>query len=140
MNRDLQGHYISISTVAEKAQAFVPAPLPPASPIEWSSDLREKFDQALLSLGRLDSVSVWLPDTSLFLYMYLPVTMNMAKGNFCFAPLMYLEQWLKHIDAMPQRKYDEIINSNGMVNAKKQSVLQKIAAFVEKFKGVGGKV
>lgn len=40
-------------------------------PIEWSSELREKFDQALLAPGRLDSVSVLLPDTSLFLYMYV---------------------------------------------------------------------
>nr|WP_320011222.1 hypothetical protein [uncultured Desulfobulbus sp.] len=60
MNRDLQGHYITISTVGEKAQAFVPASLPPAPPIEWSSELREKFDQALLALGQLDSVSVWV--------------------------------------------------------------------------------
>ncbi len=71
MIRDLQGHYITISTAGEKAQAFVPAPLPPTPPIEWSSKLREKFDQALLALGRLDSVSVLLPDTSLFLYMYV---------------------------------------------------------------------
>ncbi|MBF0201718.1 MAG: Fic family protein [Desulfamplus sp.] len=34
---------------------------------------------------------------------------NIAKGNFRFAPLMYLEQSLKHIDAMPQGNYDEII-------------------------------
>lgn len=66
MNWDLQGHYITISTVGEKAQAFVPAPS-----IEWSSELRKKFDQALLALGRLDSVSVLLPDTLLFVYMYV---------------------------------------------------------------------
>ncbi len=71
MNRDLQGHYITISTLEEKARAFVPALLPLASPIEWSSQLREKFDQALLALGRLDSISVLLPDTSRFLYMYV---------------------------------------------------------------------
>lgn len=34
---------------------------------------------------------------------------NIAKGNFRFAPLMYLEQSLKHIDSMPQGSYDEII-------------------------------
>ncbi len=34
---------------------------------------------------------------------------NIAKGNFRFAPLMYLEASLKHIDAMPQRTFDEII-------------------------------
>ena len=34
---------------------------------------------------------------------------NIAKGNFRFAPLMYLEQALKHIDAMPQGTYDQIV-------------------------------
>lgn len=34
---------------------------------------------------------------------------NIAKGDFRFAPLMYLEPSLKHIDAMPQSNFDEII-------------------------------
>jgi cell filamentation protein len=34
---------------------------------------------------------------------------NIAKGNFRFAPLMYLQQSLAHIDAMPQTTFDEII-------------------------------
>ena len=34
---------------------------------------------------------------------------NIAKGDFRFAPLMYLEQSLAHIDAMPQSNFDEII-------------------------------
>jgi len=34
---------------------------------------------------------------------------NIGKGNFRFAPLMYLEASLKHIDAMPQGTFDEII-------------------------------
>lgn len=34
---------------------------------------------------------------------------NIAKGNFRFAPLMYLKQSLEHIDAMPQANYEQII-------------------------------
>ena len=34
---------------------------------------------------------------------------NISKGNFRFAPVMYLEVSLKHIDAMPQSCFDEII-------------------------------
>ena len=34
---------------------------------------------------------------------------NMAKGNFRFAPLMYLKASLEHIDAMPQENFDQII-------------------------------
>lgn len=84
MKRDLQGRYVTISTVGERAQAFVPAPLPPRPPIEWTPALRNKFDQALLALGRLDSVSMLLPDTSLFLYMYVrkeAVLSSMIEGT-----------------------------------------------------------
>ena len=34
---------------------------------------------------------------------------NMAKGNFRFAPLMYLDAALENIDKMPQADFDEII-------------------------------
>lgn len=34
---------------------------------------------------------------------------NLAKGNFRFAPLMYLEQSLRYIDKMPQGNFNEII-------------------------------
>lgn len=36
-------------------------------------------------------------------------TVNIAKGNFRFAPLMYLEAALQNIDKMPQSTFDEII-------------------------------
>ena len=84
MKRNLQGHYKTISSVGETVKAFIPAPLPPVPPIEWTPDLREKFDQAHLALGRLDSVSKLLPDTTLFLYMYVrkeAVLSSMIEGT-----------------------------------------------------------
>lgn len=36
-------------------------------------------------------------------------TVNIAKGNFRFAPLMYLEQSLVHISTMPQSNFNQII-------------------------------
>ena len=36
-------------------------------------------------------------------------TVNMAKGNFRFAPLMYLQSALENIDKMPQSNFDEIV-------------------------------
>ena len=36
-------------------------------------------------------------------------TVNLAKGNFRFAPLMYLETALGNIDKMPQSTFDEIV-------------------------------
>ena len=37
------------------------------------------------------------------------LTVNLAKGNFRFAPLMYLDAALANIDQMPQSDFDEII-------------------------------
>ena len=36
-------------------------------------------------------------------------TVNLAKGNFRFAPLMYLDAALTNIDKMPQSNFDEIV-------------------------------
>lgn len=118
MIRDLQGQYINISTVGEKVQAFVPAPLPPVPPIEWSSELREKFDQALLALGRLDSVSVLLPDTSLFLYMYVrkeAVLSSMIEGTqSSLSDLLMFE--FEHQPAVPLNDVQEVSNYVAALN------------------------
>lgn len=84
MKRDIQGHYVPITSPGERARAFVPAPLPPDPPIEWDPVLRGKFDQALLALGRLDAISTLLPDTGLFIYMYVrkeAVLSSMIEGT-----------------------------------------------------------
>ena len=84
MKRKLQGRYEMISTAGEKVQAFVPENLPPVPPINWSPALRARFDGALLALGRLDSVSVLLPDVSLFIYTYVrkeAVLSSMIEGT-----------------------------------------------------------
>lgn len=36
-------------------------------------------------------------------------TVNIAKGDFRFAPVMYLESSIKHIEKMPQSNFDEIV-------------------------------
>lgn len=84
MRRQVQGEYETTATCGEQVRVFLPAPLPPAPPIEWSHTLRGKFDEALLALGRLDSVSLLLPDVSLFLYTYIrkeAVLSSMIEGT-----------------------------------------------------------
>jgi len=103
MERGIQGHYVTISTVGEKVQAFMPAPLPPKPPIDWVPELRDKFDHALMALGRLDSASTLLPDTSLFLYMYVrkeAVLSSMIEGTqSSISDLMLFE--LDHVPGVP---------------------------------------
>ena len=71
MERTLQGHYITVSTTGERVQAFVPAALPPEPAIDWSGDLRGRFDAAALALGRLDAAAGLLPDAGLLLYSFV---------------------------------------------------------------------
>jgi len=65
------GTYIQGSAIAgQQYQAFVPGPLPPNPPLNMES-LYHILDQANIALGRLDGMSMILPDPSLFLYMYV---------------------------------------------------------------------
>ena len=118
MERGLQGHYVTISTVGEKVQAFVPAPLPPRPTIDWTPDLRDKFDHALMALGRLDSASTFLPDTSLFLYMYVrkeAVLSSMIEGTqSSISDLMLFE--LDQVPGVPLGDVREVSNYVAALN------------------------
>ncbi len=71
MQRPPPGRTIRVSTQGEPFSAFVPAPLPPVPPIQWSTPLRRRFDDALVALGRLDAVSSMLPNAELVLYSFV---------------------------------------------------------------------
>ena len=64
------GELVKSSVAGETYGAYVPKPLPPAPSIEMDR-LYPFLDQANLALGRLDGLSIILPDPSLFLYMYI---------------------------------------------------------------------
>ena len=61
---------MALSTVGERVEAFIPPPLPPAPPVRMDR-LNSLLDNANLALGRLDGMTSVLPDTDLFLYMYV---------------------------------------------------------------------
>ncbi len=71
MHRPPPGRTITVSTQGEPFRAFVPAPLPPQPPVQWSASLRRRFDDALVALGRLDAVSSMLPNAELVLYSFV---------------------------------------------------------------------
>ena len=64
------GQKVTISTVGEKAEAFVPPRLPPTPAVQMDR-LYRRLESANRALGRLDGVTSILPDTPLFLYMYV---------------------------------------------------------------------
>ena len=118
MKRKLQGTYLTVSTAGEKAKAFLPSPLPPVPPVEWSAERRDKFDQALLALGRLDAVSMLLPDTGFFLYMYVrkeAVLSSMIEGTqSSLSDLLMFE--LEHQQGVPLDDVREVSNYVAALN------------------------
>ena len=118
MRRKLQGHYVTISTTGEKVKAFVPTPLPPDPPIQWTERLQRKFDHALLALGKLDSISMLLPDTSLFLYSYIrkeAVLSSMIEGTqSSLSDLMLFE--LDELHGVPLDDVQEVSNYVAALN------------------------
>ena len=52
-------------------RAFIPASLPPDPPIALVGELQQLLEEALLALGRLDSVTQLLPNPLLFIYNYV---------------------------------------------------------------------
>lgn len=65
------GEYVTSTVTGERVRAFVPRPLPPAPPVRLEGELRDRFDAALIALGRLDASASRLPDAPLFLYSYV---------------------------------------------------------------------
>ena len=64
------GQKVMISTAGERVEAFLPPPLPPDPAIRMDR-LYRSLENANRALGRLDGVTSILPDTPLFLYMYV---------------------------------------------------------------------
>lgn len=65
------GKHIKSSAIAgETYNSYLPQPLPPEPPLVLD-DIYPLLDKANAALGRLDGMSMVLPDASLFLYMYI---------------------------------------------------------------------
>ena len=52
-------------------KAFIPAPLPPEPPIEYSGRLQTLLSEADRNIGRLDALASMLPNPELFVAMYV---------------------------------------------------------------------
>ena len=95
MKRPTPGRYVEVAADGDRVPAFVPAPLPPKPPINWTPKLRAGFDAALVALGRLDAVTDLLPNASLVLYSFVrkeAVLSSMIEGTqSSLADLMLFE-------------------------------------------------
>jgi len=81
--------------------------------------LSKQRAKALFDSGDIEKVEVGTFEGLRFIHRYLfgdiyPFAgklrdVNISKGGFRFAPVMYLEASLKHIDTMPQSTFEQIV-------------------------------
>jgi Fic family protein len=65
------GRFVLASEGTDRYAAFFPAPLPPDPPLDIDGELQGLLDQANQALGRLDGITLLLPDPDHFLYAYI---------------------------------------------------------------------
>lgn len=65
------GRYDTLRVGGETVRAFVPNPLAGEPPLIMNGVRQVLLEQALLALGRLNSIATLLPDPHLFLYAYV---------------------------------------------------------------------
>jgi Fic family protein len=65
------GRFLLEGKGAERYAAFYPKPVPPEPPLEVDASLQGLLDRANQALGRLDGITLLLPDPDMFLYTYI---------------------------------------------------------------------
>jgi Fic family protein len=65
------GRLIEVQSGQDGYSAFIPAPLPPDPPLLIGARIQDLLDEANQALGRLDGVTLLLPDPGQFLYSYV---------------------------------------------------------------------
>ena len=115
MKRGETGRYETTAVGGETVRAFVPARLPPDPALDLAA-LQDRLEKALLALGRLDSLSVLLPDTLMFLYSYVrkeAVLSSQIEGTqSSLSDLLLFE-----LEEMPGAPLDDVVEVSNYVAA-----------------------
>ncbi len=85
MKRGLTGRYEVTSVGGEQVRAFIPSALPPQPPLDLTNARQRLLERATLALGRLDSVTLLLPDPQIFLYAYVRREAVHLRASLSFA-------------------------------------------------------
>jgi Fic family protein len=112
----MTGRHESTAVSGETVRAFVPAPLPPDPPLEITPARRKLLEEATLALGRLDSITLLLPDPELFLYSYVrreAVLSSQIEGTqSTLTQLMLFE-----LEGSPGVPFDDVVEVSNYVAA-----------------------
>jgi hypothetical protein len=79
------GRVVEVQSGPDGYSAFVPAPLPPDPPLRIDAGLHDLLDAANQALGRLDGVTLLLPDPGQFLYSYIRKEAVLSSQRWWFA-------------------------------------------------------
>ncbi|MCU0757352.1 MAG: Fic family protein [Xanthomonadales bacterium] len=116
MERSTSGVYTHSVAGGETVRAFVPQPLPPVPPLELSGARQSLLERATLAVGRLDSISLLLPDPKLFLYAYVrreAVLSSQIEGTqSSLSDLLLFE-----LDELPGVPFDDVLEVSNYVAA-----------------------
>jgi Fic family protein len=110
------GTLVRTSTVGEAVEAYLPRLLPPDPPIAQTPDDAELVDRANRALGRLDGVGLLLPDTRLFVYMYVrkeAVLSSQIEGTQASLSDLLLHE----TDQAPGAPLDDVVEVSNYVAA-----------------------
>jgi len=112
MKRGATGRYEIATVMGEQIRAFKPAPLPPTPPLEMNEQRQKLLERATLAVGRLDSITLLLPDPDIFLYAYIrreAVLSSQIEGTqSSLAQLMLFE--LEEAPGVPLNDVVEVSN------------------------------
>jgi len=110
------GAYVVTSVGGENVRAFVPPPLPPDPPLTLSPMDFDLLERANRAVGRLDGLATILPDTSLFVYLYVrkeAVLSSQIEGT-----QSSLSDLLAHeIEEAPGVPFDDVVEVSSYVAA-----------------------
>jgi Fic family protein len=116
MNRGLIGHYEESIVAGEKVKAFVPDPLPPKEEILFDAKRQQLLERATMALGRLDSITLLLPDPDIFLYSYVrqeAVLSSQIEGTQSSLSDLLLYE----VDEAPGVPFDDVVEVSQYVGA-----------------------
>jgi Fic family protein len=104
------GRYVTTSVAGEPVKAFVPPPLPPTT-LDLSG-LHQHLDRANQALGRLDGLTVLLPDVRFLLYLYVRkealVSSQIEGTQSSFVDVLLFEN--KIPTSVPKEDVEEVSN------------------------------
>jgi len=121
MKRGISGRYQDSNVGGEVVRAFIPDPLPPRPPLELTNLRQQLLERATLALGRLDSITLLLPDPHLFLYAYIrreAVLSTQIEGTqSSLSDLLLFE-----LEQAPGVPFDDVVEVSNYVAAMEHGV------------------